>query len=54
MVYFYFLNAHVTTISPLVIAIRISGDTARRENIAETVGANMKKSFAKAKWKVGD
>eukprot|EP00117_Sycon_ciliatum_P014602 scpid66984/ scgid14795/ Calcium/calmodulin-dependent protein kinase type 1D; CaM kinase I delta; CaM kinase ID; CaMKI-like protein kinase len=29
----------------------ISGDTARRENIAETVGANMKKSFAKAKWK---
>lgn len=36
----------------LVIFSRIAGDTALDKNIHESVSAQIKKNFAKSKWKV--
>lgn len=38
--------------SPSLLCVRIAGDTALDKNIHESVSAQIKKNFAKSKWKV--
>ncbi len=47
--------AETHSYAPLpVLFVRIAGDTALEKNIHESVSAQIKKNFAKSKWKVSE
>ena len=46
------INMYNDAVNPLMFVDRICGDTALDKNIHESVSAQIKKNFAKSKWKV--